>query len=227
MNTMHPKPLSYNTTQEPLIIAEYGRNVENMILHLKTLENREQRSKMAKEVVQMMGFFNPQTREIGEYKQKLWHHFFVMAGTDLDIDTPFDTTVYKQNLFENRPIKIDYPKNKINHKHYGKALEEIIESAVIETNATKKQETIAYIVHFMRLCNANWNGKNTISEEDLADNLHLLSKGRLIYDIPENLRSRKITIPTNKQNQQPTENLKRRGRSNNNRNRQNNNKKTK
>jgi hypothetical protein len=209
--------LGYNTALPPLVIPEYGRNVQNMIEVLKTIEDRNDRNKMAKEIVQMMAFASPQTRELGEYKQKLWHHLFFIAGNDLDVDAPYGKYTDSENIFENRAIKIDYPKSKIKYKHYGKALENAIEMAIVEEDVDKKQGIINYIIHFMRLCNANWNNKNTVGEEDLAENLYALSDGRLVYEIPENLRSRKITIATNKQNQQPTEQPKRRSRGGRNR----------
>ena len=210
--TNDPQILMYNTALPQLIIPEYGRSVHKMIDVLKATDDRNDRNKMAKEIVQMMTFFNPQTRELGEYKQKIWHHLFLIAGNDLDIDAPYGKYTETENIFEKRPIRIGYPKSKIKYKHYGKAIENAIETAIVEQDAEKKQGIINYIVHFMRLCNANWNNKNTVGEEDLAENLYALSDGRLTYEIPENLRSRKITIQTNKQNQQPTEQLKRRSR---------------
>ena len=34
-------PFDYNTTRQHLIYAEYGRNIQNMVKFIKTLESKE------------------------------------------------------------------------------------------------------------------------------------------------------------------------------------------
>ena len=50
-------PFDYNTTRQHLIYAEYGRNIQNMVKFIKTLESKEERNKHAQAVIDLMGFF--------------------------------------------------------------------------------------------------------------------------------------------------------------------------
>ena len=46
--------LEYNSAREHLIIPEYGRHVQRMINHIKTIENRETRQELAEGMVKLM-----------------------------------------------------------------------------------------------------------------------------------------------------------------------------
>ena len=45
--------LEYNTQKATLVIPEYGRNVQNMIAHCKTIESREERNNCAQAIIKV------------------------------------------------------------------------------------------------------------------------------------------------------------------------------
>ena len=55
--------MEYNTTKQPLILPEYGRNVQMMADHLLTIEDRERRTEAAKELVAIMINMNSSVRK--------------------------------------------------------------------------------------------------------------------------------------------------------------------
>ena len=52
--------LEYNTERSKLIIPEYGRHVHQMIDQAVALKNKDERNKMAKAIIGVMGNLNPQ-----------------------------------------------------------------------------------------------------------------------------------------------------------------------
>ncbi len=80
----------YNSSREKLILPEYGRNIQKMVKHIKTIEDRDERNKAAKTVIAVMGNLNPHLRDVGDFKHKLWDHLTVIADFDLDIDSPYE-----------------------------------------------------------------------------------------------------------------------------------------
>ena len=46
--------IEYNSQAEKLIIPEYGRNVQKLIQHVKTIEDDEKRQAFAEQVVSLM-----------------------------------------------------------------------------------------------------------------------------------------------------------------------------
>jgi len=47
--------MEYNTSREDVKLPEYGRNVEKMIQHALSLEDRAQRNLAAEEIIRVMG----------------------------------------------------------------------------------------------------------------------------------------------------------------------------
>ena len=80
--------LYYNTEREKLQMPEYGRIVLNMVEQVKAIPDKAKRSEQAKAVVRVMELLNPQVHTQENYEQKLWDHLYMIAGYDLDIDSP-------------------------------------------------------------------------------------------------------------------------------------------
>ena len=62
--------MEYNSGRNRLIISEYGRNIQKMIEHAITIEDREERNRAARAIVAVMGYLNPQLRDIVDFKHK-------------------------------------------------------------------------------------------------------------------------------------------------------------
>ena len=51
-------------------MREYGRHVQRMVDHLLTIEDSAKRLEQAQVVIELMGFLNPQLKNIEDYKHK-------------------------------------------------------------------------------------------------------------------------------------------------------------
>ena len=80
--------LEYNTQKKKLLLPEYGRNIQKMVDYLLTIEDREERTRAAKTVIDVMGNLYPHLRDVPDFRHKLWDHLAIMSEFKLDIDTP-------------------------------------------------------------------------------------------------------------------------------------------
>ena len=87
----------YNTQQKKLVLPEYGRNVQSMVDHALTIENKEERTKCVKSIINIMGNLFPHLRDVEDFKHKLWDHLAIMSDFKLDIDYPYEI-IRKENL---------------------------------------------------------------------------------------------------------------------------------
>ena len=78
----------YNTQKDHLIIREYGRNTQNLINHAKTIEDPEKRQLYVEKVVKLIISMYPHTRNVEDYRLKVWSHVLKMADFELDVDLP-------------------------------------------------------------------------------------------------------------------------------------------
>ncbi len=189
----------YNTTRPSLLYSEYGRNIQNMVKYIKTLESKEERNKHAQAVIDLMGFLNPHLRDVADFKHKLWDHLFIIAGFDLDVDSPYP--IPSRESLDTKPQRVPYPSNKIKYKHYGKTVELMIEKAKsIENEPERKTSMVASIANFMKMSYVTWN-KDSVSDESIVNDLKILSQGELVLEEGINLNKVEVRNPVNKQRQ--------------------------
>jgi hypothetical protein len=175
--------MEYNTSREQLVIPEYGRCIQQMVQHAKTLETQEERTKAAKTIVNVMAILNPQLKDMTDYKHKLWDHLFIIADFDLDCESPYPMP--DREITKLKPKPLPYPQKNIKLRHYGSIVESmIVEAKKLEEGAEKEQikESIA---NFMKMSYLTWN-RDTVSDELIFEQLKDLSGGFLT--LPEETR---------------------------------------
>lgn len=184
--------LEYNTEREKLQMPEYGRNVLNMSEQLRNIPDREKRSQQARAVVKVMELLNPQVRSEENWERKLWDQLYIMAGLDLDIDSPYPVPTEEQiNL---RPQPIPLQDNPVKARHYGRNIESIIDLIAGLEEGPMKSEMIRSLACYMRQQYLIWN-KDSVADGTIFADIEKLSDGRIT--IPEELSLPKISNDAN------------------------------
>lgn len=179
--------LDYNTERGKLIMPEYGRNVLKMVEALKTIEDRQKRTQQARAVVKVMEILNPQVHLQDNYEQKLWDQLYVIAGFDLDVDSPYPCPEKEQ--FESVPVHIPMKDSRIRATHYGRNIEKIIDLLCEQPEGETKTELIRSLAIYMRQQYLIWN-KDSVADETIFADIEKLSDYRL--KVPEGINLTKI-----------------------------------
>ena len=176
--------MDYNTNRDKLKLPEYGRNVQEMVEIIKHTPDREERNRLAKSTIQLMGNMNPQLRDVADYKHKLWDHLAVIADFDLDIDSPYPLPT--QAEIHQKPMKMKYSNpDEIRFKHYGKILEDMVRKATQYPDGEEKDALIATVANQMKKSFLTWN-RETVSDDVIFSDLLAIACHRLT--IPEGLK---------------------------------------
>lgn len=168
--------LQYNSERTQLIIPEYGRHIQIMVNQMKSTENREERNKIAKAIIGVMGNLNPHLRDVPDFQHKLWDQLFIMSEFDLDVDSPFEKP--QRELLEQRPDRIDYPQNFPKYRFYGNNIKSMIDVALEWEDDEMKDALIFNIANHMKKCFLNWN-KDSVDDEIIFQHLNEFSDGKL------------------------------------------------
>jgi hypothetical protein len=176
--------MEYNTTRGPLILPEYGRNVQNMIAHAMELTNRTERNLAAKAIIEVMGQLNPHLRDVEDYRHKLWTHLFVMSNFEFDVDSPYEKP--NQEVLNEKPQRMVYPSSKIRYGHYGKYTQTILEAAKEVEVPEEKEFLKTTMANFMKKQFLAYNN-DTVENHVIAQQLKELSKGELVLENPDDL----------------------------------------
>jgi len=168
--------MEYPTLQGKLIMPEYGRNIQQMITHALTIEDKEERTRCINTIINIMGNLFPYLRDVNDFKHKLWDHVAIMSDFKLDIDYPYE--ILKQENLYSRPETIPYKKSRIRYMHYGRNLEEMIERVATYPEGELKNEIIRMIANQMKKCFLTWN-KEVVDDRKIFDDLREMSKGKV------------------------------------------------
>lgn len=175
--------MEYNTERKSLTISEYGRSIQEMVEHAVQLEDREQRTKAAKTIVNAMAILNPQLREYADFKHKLWDHLFIISDFRLDCDSPFPMP--ERDLTHVRPERMPYPNKQIRLRHYGSIIQEMVKEATkVEDEPTRKTVT-EQIANFMKMSYLTWN-RDSVDDVVIREQLKEFSGGKL--ELPEEIK---------------------------------------
>ena len=60
-----------------------------MIDSALSVEDRDERNKIANSIVSVMGNMSPHLRDVPDFHHKLWDQLFIMSDFKLDVDAPF------------------------------------------------------------------------------------------------------------------------------------------
>lgn len=185
-------------------LPEYGRNLQNMVEHIMTIEDRDERNRAARTIVDIMGNMYPYLRDINDFKHKLWDHLAIMSDFQLDIDYPYDPP--RRETFNEPPGRIPYSTGRIKLRHYGKILESLVDKAAHYESGEEKELLIKLLANHMKKSYLTWN-KDAVDDEKIYEDLEILSKGAIqrtdldlaeTKDLLQNKPRKKQNIPTNR-----------------------------
>lgn len=168
--------LEYNTEREHLIIPEYGRHMQKMINFAKSRETKEERNKVAKSIISVMGNLQPHLRDVPDFQHKLWDQLFIMADFDLDVDSPYP--IPQREVLQQRPEPLKYPQNHPKYRFYGNNIKTMIDVAVTWEDGDLKDALVYTIANHMKKCFLNWN-KDTVEDDVILAHLAELSNNQL------------------------------------------------
>ncbi len=168
--------LEYNTEREHLIIPEYGRHLQKMINYATSRETKEERNKLAKAIISVMGNMQPHLRDVADFQHKLWDQLFIMSDFKLEVDSPFPIT--SKEVLQQRPEPLEYPQNFPKYRFYGNNIKRMIDVAIKWEKGDMRAGLEYAIANHMKKCYLNWN-KDSVEDSAIFEHLKELSKGEI------------------------------------------------
>ena len=170
---------NYNNTRRKLYLPEYGRHIHEMVDHLMTITDREQRNQQARAVIAVMGNLQPLLRDTADFTHKLWDHLFIMSDFQLDVDSPYPRPTREE--LQMIPNKLHYSQERIAFKHYGKYVAHILGELRTETDQKAQQTAVEHIARYMRAKSFEYNQEHPNNETIIKD-IKIMSKGDIEVD---------------------------------------------
>lgn len=164
-------------------LPEYGRNVQKMIEHIKSIKDPEERNQAARTIIQIMGNLNPNLKEVTDFRHKLWDHLMIIADFDLNVDSPYPAP--DRSKLDAKPNKVPYHNGDVKYAHYGRIVPALIEAAAQMDDGEEKDYLTGLILNQMKKDYLTWN-KAQVADEIIIRDMIAISGDRL--KVPENFR---------------------------------------
>ena len=159
-----------------LILPEYGRNIQNMVEIAMKIEDRNERNRCARSIINCMGNLFPYLRDNDAFQHKLWDHLALMYNFELDFDYPFEITPAEE--IHPIPEPIPLPDYQIRERHYGRFIDNFIQRISSDPVILNNQSLLIIIANFMKRCYNTYN-QEVINDEIILDDLYQLSNEKI------------------------------------------------
>lgn len=171
--------MNYNTDLGMITLPEYGRTIQRLVKVATELPTKEERTRCAYSIIDVMGNLFPYLRDSEDYKHKLWDHLAIMSDFQLDIDYP--TEPLNLEKLHTKPDRVKYPVSIYAERHYGNTVMLMIEKVGQTATPAERSSLIQLIANHMKKCYLLWNN-TTIEDEKIIDDLYRLSRGEIHPD---------------------------------------------
>ena len=177
---MNIKGLDYNTQRDPLLMPEYGREIQKMIDYAVTIEDKEQRQLCAETIVRMMASRLTQQLNNEDMEQTLWDHLYIMSHKQLDIEWPYD--VSNAEKINHKPQPPKRVSGNVRLRHYGRLVEELFEKLKSMPAGEERDALVSLTANQMKLDLAMW-GHGSMDDERVASDIAAFTDGVIQLDL--------------------------------------------
>ena len=168
------------TFKQDLLLREYGRNVQDLVNHILSIDDKAERTRLSYLLINLMAKLNPQLRDTQDFQQKLWNHLYVMSGSKLDVDAPYKLSAME--YLNDKPQPMEYPLNTPRYKHYGKNVELLIQRATELDDEKEREAATISIGKLMKTLYRSYN-KDSITDDVILSDIQQISRGKLNLDL--------------------------------------------
>lgn len=174
--------MQYNTQKDKLVMPEYGRAVQKMVMHAVSLPQREKRQQCANTIVEIMVNMQPSLRDLPNYREHLWNHVAYISGYTLDVDYPYPVT--RLDGEAKHPAPLPYPMKRIRNRYYGHLVEQQLQHLAEMPEGDERNAFLALVANQMKQTLFDWN-RDAMNNEKVAQDIERYTEGRVKLDLAE------------------------------------------
>lgn len=171
------KMIPYNTGMPNLKMAEYGRNIQNLVEFCLTIPDHEERTRCATAIADIMTILFPALKKDPNNYKKIWDHINIISDFKLDIDFP--VPVITEEEANPTPEPIPYSNSReILFRYYGKHIQNMVETVAEMEDSDERQTLIGVIANHMKKLMLAHN-KEAVSDQKVFQDLRFMSNGEI------------------------------------------------
>lgn len=171
--------LTYNTKMKKMVLPEFGRNVQNMVDHCISIEDRDERNRCARRIVRIMSNLFPELLGENGSTQNIWNHLMIISNFQLDVDFPCEVITEEQ--LHPKPDTIPYLQGTIRRRDYGRNIQYMIKVVADMEEGPEKDALISMLAHHMKKLMLIHN-KEGVDDALILRDLAQYSDGKIVLN---------------------------------------------
>ena len=191
--------MQYNTQRSTVILREYGRNIQKLVHYIMSVEDKYNRTTLAKKLIELMKDINPTTSQ-HESDQRFWDHLMIMAEYKLDIDYPPNIepcTPKAQTSID----RMTYKNSRIRLRQYGMNIELLIQESLKIENKANQEIAFIKIGRLIKYFHSIWNRDMQVEDKFIINHILKMTNDKIdltkaLYNNPKIFQ---ITTPNGKE----------------------------
>ncbi len=144
------------------------------------IEDREQRTRYAHILVELMRQIHPNMKDGQDYYNKLWDDLYIISDFTLDVDSPYPPP--SEEALGKAPQSVPYNTHNLRFKHFGYNVTLLVQKAIALEDPEEKRAFVSYLFRLMKSFYTTWN-KESVEDETIYQGLLEVSKGQLADDV--------------------------------------------
>ena len=184
----------YNANRQPILLKEYGRNIQKLVAITKAIKDKTERMEHAQGILKLMALLDANNKHSVENIQKRWDDLFILADYNLDVDSPYP--IPEKDVLNKKLHQPAYIKQPLKFRNYGRNVERLIQKAITIADPEEQQKVVIDIVKLMKTFSNEWNNDNVDCDTLLA-NLKHIAGDKLTVDA-EKIKAQIIFSATSK-----------------------------
>lgn len=161
-------------------LKEYGSNIQKLVSNMVNIEDREQRTRYAHILVELMRQIHPNMKDGQDYYNKLWDDLYIMSEFTLDVDSPYPPP--GEEALGKAPQTVPYNTHNLRYKHFGHNVNLLVKKATDLEMGDERRAFVSYLFRLLKSFYTTWN-KESVEEETIFQALLDLSNGKLRDDV--------------------------------------------
>lgn len=182
--------LTYNNHLKSLVLPEYGRNIQNMLDHCLEIEDREERTRCARSIVDAMSILFPAQGSPAAHRRKLWDHLAIMSDFKLDVDLPFE--LVRPEEFSSTPESVALGSGHARRRVYGCLLEMMVMETGNMEQCDERNALIVLLANQMKKLQLALNPEG-VDDEKIFKDMYEMTNGAIQIN-PGDMRLHEFAI---------------------------------
>ncbi|MDX1904099.1 MAG: DUF4290 domain-containing protein [Thermonemataceae bacterium] len=170
------------STQDTLLLKEYGRNVQKLVSYLLTIADRKERTEKAYILVELMKQIHPNYKEVQDIPNKFWDDLFIISRFQLDVESPFPMP--EKEAIGKAPQKVAYSSNHIKFRHYGKNIQLLVQKTAQMPQDEKRKELEIELFKLVKAFYISWQKEN-VEDYLVIEHIKELSKQQIQINLED------------------------------------------